>query len=87
MDDAPSHTINQEDPDEASLRMQVCALRHHSQQIWIEVLRAIRRNTIQHLDQGQEIFIFQNNCDFERISSGLLKIYTIWPIADFTWEI
>lgn len=31
VDDATSHAINQNDPDKASLLMQVCALGHHSQ--------------------------------------------------------
>lgn len=31
MDDATSHTIDQEDPDKAALLMQVCALSHHCQ--------------------------------------------------------
>lgn len=38
MDDATGHAIDQNDPDEASLLMQVCALRHHSQQIGVQVL-------------------------------------------------
>lgn len=38
MDDATSHTIDQDDPDKASLLMQVCALGHQSQQVGVQVL-------------------------------------------------
>lgn len=42
VDDATSHAIDQNDPDEATLLMQVCALRHHSQQIGVQVLQERR---------------------------------------------
>lgn len=38
VDDAAGHAVDQEDPNEAALLMQVCALGHNSQQVWVQVL-------------------------------------------------
>lgn len=38
VDDAPSHTVNQDHPDKTSLLMEVRALSHHGQKIGIQIL-------------------------------------------------
>lgn len=38
MDDAPGDTVDQQDAHEAALRVGIDALRHHSQQVGVQVL-------------------------------------------------
>lgn len=39
VDDATGHAVNQNDANKASLQMKVCALRHHSKKVWVQVLQ------------------------------------------------
>lgn len=57
MDNATSHAINQEDPDKAALQVCVCALRHHSQQVRVQVLQECRKNALIQVESTHFVFV------------------------------